>query len=61
MLSLQFAYDIPQDRNLHIQLPSTISPGRYEIALIVANETKTAEISPSEQFADLIGSLAWNA
>lgn len=60
MLSLQIVYDIPQDRNLHIQLPPTISLGKHEIVLIVDNAMQTPEISPSEQFADLIGSLAWD-
>lgn len=59
MLSLKLEYDIPQDRYLHIQLPSTINPGKHEIVLVVDNELTNIEISPSEQFADLIGSLSW--
>lgn len=60
MLSMKIEYDVPEDRglDLHIRLPSEVQPGKHEITLVVDN-VEGIEISPSEQFADLVGSLSW--
>lgn len=57
MLSLKIEYDVPEDRHLNIQLPPEVNPGKHEIILVVDNLEEDVEISPNEQFADLIGSL----
>lgn len=59
MFSLKIEYEVPDDRTLHIQLPKEIKPGRHEFVLVVDDGREALEISPSEQFKALIGTVSW--